>query len=225
MGIKVMASDPTYKGSDTSGVAIPAIKFSSNKHSITTPEFPAAATSFSFWYRGNVTSSSSIRVSASNETGWTELDNVPMTNETGVTLSYPLAASSAYTRFELYYNKPTDGKFAAIDDVTVQYGDGTRVYTLTNEAVGAVTSYQVTNLVEGLYWYVVRATDDTAGLRRFQRDQGEHSREPPQIVPFTSQTVRVGETFTCDVVIQETNGDPVTETNVTASQASPAHGR
>jgi len=222
--IKVMASDPTYKGSDTSGVAIPAIKFSSNKHSITTPEFPAAATSFSFWYRGNVTSSSSIRVSASNETGWTELDNVPMTNETGVTLSYPLAASSAYTRFELYYNKPTDGKFAAVDDVTVQYGDGTRVYALTNEAVGAVTSYQVTGLtIPGLYWYVVRATNDTAVSADSNVIEVNTESTPPQItVPFAPQTARVGKTFTCDVVIHETNGDPVTETNVTAAGVSGA---
>lgn len=208
-------SDAAYTSAANSGAAVPSVKLSATGHAIITAEYPAAVTNLSFWCKGVTVSNSSIQVSASNETGWTVLENIPLTNDTAATQSYPFSTADAYMRFRLVYTK--DKGNAAIDDVTVQYGDGTRVYALTNEAVGDVTSYQVTNLVEGVYWYVVRATDGSEVTADSNVIKVNTAAEPPRIVPFTSQTARVGETFTCDVVIQETNDDPVTETNVTAS--------
>ena len=202
-----------YDSLDSSGESPRSIKLSATGHSITTAEYPAAVTNLSFWYKGNgVGGSSFLQVSASNETGWTEIGIFTPAN-TATAQNYSLSTADAYTRFRLVYTK--DKGNVAIDDVTVQYG--TRVYTLTNEAVGAVTSYQVTNLVEGVYWYVVRATDGSEVTADSNVIKVNTAAEPPRIVPFTSQTARVGETFTCDVVIQETNDDPVTATNVTAS--------
>lgn len=208
-------SDAAYTSAANSGAAVPSVKLSATGHAIITAEYPAAVTNLSFWCKGVTVSNSSIQVSASNETGWTVLENIPLTNDTAATQSYPFSTADAYMRFRLVYTK--DKGNAAIDDVTVQYGDGTRVYALTNEAVGDVTSYQVTNLVEGVYWYVVRATDGSEVTADSNVIKVNTAAEPPRIVPFTSQTARVGETFTCDVVIQETNDDPVTATNVTAS--------
>lgn len=213
-------SDAAYTSAANSGAAVPSVKLSATGHAIITAEYPAAVTNLSFWCKGVTVSNSSIQVSASNETGWTVLENIPLTNDTAATQSYPFSTADAYMRFRLVYTK--DKGNAAIDDVTVQYGDGTRVYALTNEAVGDVTSYQVTNLVEGVYWYVVRATDGSEVTADSNVIKVNTAAEPPRIVPFTSQTARVGETFTCDVVIQETNDDPVTATNVTAAGVSGA---
>ena len=140
-----------------------------------------------------------------------------MTNDTGVTkLSLRLALTHAST----VYNKPTEESQPLTCDRTVRRRHA-RVRS-DKRGGGAVTSYQVTNLVSGLYWYVVRATNDTAVSENSNVIRVNTAAMPPQIEPFTPQTVRVGATFTCDVVINETNGDPVTETNVTAAGVSGA---
>ncbi|HRR34443.1 MAG TPA: hypothetical protein P5026_10110 [Kiritimatiellia bacterium] len=211
-------SDAAYASAGNFGANQPSVKLQATGHSVTTVAYPAAVTRFSFWCKGvSASGSSSLPVSASNETGWVVLDSIALANEPGATHSYAFSTDDAYTRFKLGYTK--DKGNVAIDDVALGYGDGTRVYVLTNAAVGAVTSYPMSGLVSGVYRYVVRAvsgTEVSADSNEIEVDTRMPA-APPWIAPFEQQTARVGETFECPVVIQATNGDPVIATNVTAT--------
>lgn len=216
-GWEIQNAGGVYDTDANSGVDIPSVKLSEDGHSVMTATYPAAVTHLSFWYKGNSVSNSVIQIAASNETGWTVLENLLLTNNAAATRSYALLPGAAYTRFRLVYDK--DKGNTGIDDVTLQYGDGTRVYALTNAAVGAVTSHPVTDLVPGVYRYAVRAVSGgevSADSNVIEVDTLAPAM-PPWIAPFPQQTVRVGETLSCGIVIQETNGDPVTATNVSAA--------
>ena len=216
-GWEIQNAGGVYDTDANSGVDIPSVKLSEDGHSVMTATYPAAVTHLSFWYKGNSVSNSVIQIAASNETGWTVLENLLLTNNAAATRSYSFSTADAYTRFRLVYGKVKGN--VAIDDVILQYGDGTRVYALSNAGVGAFTSYQVTNLVAGVYRYAVRAVSETevsADSNVIEVDTLAPA-VPPWIAPFAPQTARVGDPFVCSVVIQETNGDPVIVTNVTAT--------
>ncbi len=217
VGWEIQNAGGIYTSAASAGAAVPAVKLSEDGHSVMTATYPAAVTRLSFWYKGNSVSNSVIQVAASNETGWTVLDDLLLTNNAAATRSYPFLPGAAYTRFRLVYDKEKGN--TGVDDMTLEYGDGTRVYVLTNAAVGAVTSHQVSALVPGVFRYAVRAVSGeevSADSNVIEVDTLAPA-VPPWIAPFPQQTVRVGETLSCGIVIQETNGDPVTATNVSAA--------
>ncbi len=214
VGWEIQNSGGVYTSPSSAGAAVPAVRLSEDGHSVMTATYPAAVTHLSFWYKGNSVSNSVIQVAASNETGWTVLDLLLLTNNVAATRSCPLLPGDAYTRFRLLYDKEKGN--TGIDDVTVQYGDGARVYALTNAGVGDVTAHQVTGLVSGVYRYAVRAVSgvEVSGDSNVIEVDTLAPASPPWIEPFLPQTVRVGETLVSGVVVRETNGDPVTATNV-----------
>jgi hypothetical protein len=173
-------------------------------------------TTFSFWSRGQSASNSTVRVEGYDGTAWDTLDTVSVTN-TAIQKSYVLDAADGYTRFRLTYGK--DKGNLAVDDVSAIYGGSSVVFMLTNQAVGEATSYAVTNLVPGVYFYRVRAADGT----RVSADSNQTavdtaaSPTPPVVGPVLPQVTRVGETLQFALAVTPTEGDPVTATNVTAS--------
>ena len=147
------AADAAYK---SGGASAPSIKLQETGHAVTTPSYPAAVTNVSFWCRGYSVSNSSLCLEACAGTAWDTLETLAVSNSAQV-FTFPLDAASGYQRFRLVYVK--DKGNVAVDDVAVAYGGGARVFAVSNQAVGTVTSQAVTNLTPGVYYYSVHATD------------------------------------------------------------------
>jgi hypothetical protein len=208
--------DAVYATAANSGLAIPAVKLSDTNHAVTTPAYPAAVTNVAFWFKGFSVGASTLCMDASNATGWVTLDAFGIPTS-GTATQFLLAAGNDYRRFKLTFNKVGGG--VGIDDVSASYGDGAKVFVLSNAVVGDVTSHAVDGLAPGLYFYAVRASDGeevSADSNVIEVDT-EAPHLPPRIAPVPAQTARVGETLTFALAVTATDGDPVTETNATAS--------
>ncbi len=210
----------TNKSSDavylSGGESAPSVKLQETGHAITTAVYPAAVTNFAFWFKGYSASNSSLYVSALNGSGWNNIETLAVSNTASVII-FPLSAADGYSRFRLVYEK--DAGNVGVDDVSAAYGAAAKKDTLTNEAVGSVTAYSVTNLTPGVYFYVVRAKDGdlvSADSNEITVDT-EALPMPPVIAPVAPQTAHLSETLTFALTITQTEGDPVTATNVSAS--------
>ena len=205
-----------YTADSSSGLNIPAVCLEATGHAITTPIYPAAVTNLSFWYRGSSVSNSFLRVEGNDTTEWNMLGDVPVSGSATIT-NFMLSALDGYTRFRLTYTK--DKGNVGIDDVNVSYGGGATAFVLSNAVVGNVTSYAVTGLTPGVYFYAVRTTqgDNVSGNSNVITVDTDAPPTPPRVAPVAAQTVRVGETLSFTVNVAATEGDPVTATNVTAS--------
>lgn len=210
----------TNKSSDavylSGGESAPSVKLQETGHAVTTAVYPAAVTNFAFWLKGYSASNSTLGVAAHNGSGWNTLETLRVSNTASVVI-FPLSAADEYTRFRLAYDK--DAGNVGVDDILAAYGNAAKKHTLTNEAVGNVTAHAATNLTPGVYRYVVRATDG----EQVSADSNEIAVDtealpvPPVIAQVAPQTVHVGETLTFELSIAQTEGDPVTATNVSAS--------
>lgn len=215
-GWTVANSGGYYASSANCGVSVPSVKLEANDQAVTTAVYPAAATHVEFWYKGQGASDSTLRIDAYNGSGWNTLETFTVSN-TATVKACPLNVADGYTQVKLVFTKVVGN--VALDDVCVAYGNAPRIFALTNEATGNVTSHAVSNLIPGVYRYVVRATDGVQA----SADSGEvevnteASPVPPVIAPVPPQTARVGAPLTFALAVTTTEGDPVTATNVSVS--------
>lgn len=208
-------SDPVY---ESGGAAPPSLKLQASGHAVTTPLYPVAVTQFLFWCRGYSVSNSTLAVEACDASDtWIQLAVFAVSNTAAAHACRPSAADG-YTRFKLVYTK--DKGNVAVDDVSAAYGDGAKVFVVTNRVVESAVSCTVTNLVPGVYYCTVRAMNDeqcSADSEAACVDT-EAAPSPPVIFPVSALTGRVDEAVGWPVEVLPTDGDPVIATRVSAPE-------
>ena len=108
------SSDLDYTGEPYVGIAPPAFKFSGTGQTLTTPVFPAGATSLQFWAYGNGGAGSTLAVEGLVGASWSLLDTKSIAQDDGtytVTL-HPLATQLRFT-----FTKVVN---CAFDDVVIE---------------------------------------------------------------------------------------------------------
>ncbi len=109
------SSDMDYTGEPYVGIAPPAFKFTGTGQTLTTPSFPAGATSLQFWAYGNGGAGSTIAIEGLVGASWTLMDTTTIAQNDGtytVTLN-PLATQIRFTFTKIGYN-------CAFDDVAIE---------------------------------------------------------------------------------------------------------
>ncbi len=149
----------TYTSAESSGIAVPSLKFSKDNARLQTREYDSDITSLKFWYKGNSSTNSYMTIYGLIDAEWVALDE--LWPENGVSATYDKSLEPGVRQLRLVYTKKLGNM--AVDDIVVTTG-GDRMIELAgynDRAVGNVTSHRVdvAGLPHAHYTYIVKATD------------------------------------------------------------------
>lgn len=108
------SSDMDYTSEPYVGIAPPAFKFTGTGQTLTTPVFPAGATSLQFWAYGNGGAGSTIAVEGLVGASWTLLDTKTIAQNDG---TYTVALNPLATQLRFTFTKVVN---CAFDDVVIE---------------------------------------------------------------------------------------------------------
>lgn len=152
----------TYTTSGNYGAASPSLKFDASGDVVLTPMLPSAATSLSFWMKGQTSTNSVFLVEGLvNGTTWTTIESFVTPSNTGETYTYSPTTSPALPanikQFRFTYTKVTSN--LAFDDVSYSYaGVSEQPISGSPFTVTGDNSKSLTGLTEGTtYKYKVIA--------------------------------------------------------------------
>ncbi len=150
-----------YETTGNFGASSPSVKLDVNNASIVSPTFADAISSVSFWYKGNGTSGSTLKVEGSTDgTAWTTIEAISALPTNGTTKTISISTALAYKKLRLIYTKNSGN--VGVDDVVIKYGQGTVVSSILKDAeVSTGTSFDVSGLATGTYYYTVKAANAT----------------------------------------------------------------
>jgi len=153
----IISAKDTTTSANFSGKSRPAIIFKSTSDSIQTETYPSAVKNISFYLKVYQSTSSKLKLQAWNGSIWKIIDEIALTSDINRNFSYDFLISTNYTKFKFNY-LTTDGKYSAIDDITVTFAENIQ-YVCKNKWKEnlADTLY---NLVSGrTHYYKVFASD------------------------------------------------------------------
>lgn len=142
------------------GISTPSLRFDNTADVLLSATFAGAATSLSFWYKGQSTdgSASSLLTEGFNGTSWVTIGTLGSiaSSATG-TQTYSLDHNDGFVQFRFTYTKVTGN--LAFDDVNITYTIGSPDLLPGYDALPVVgTSQEVTGLDPATtYYYRVRA--------------------------------------------------------------------
>lgn len=152
----------SYTTSGNYGAASPSMKLDGTGKYIQTPLYVSSVSSFSFWYKGNSTSGSSLLIEGSKDgSTWATVENITTIPTTGTTKTIAIDPTLGYKTLRATYTKSAGN--IAFDDASVTYGQGgTKTSVLTDFEVASGTSYSVSALeANTTYYYTVKAANAT----------------------------------------------------------------
>lgn len=158
-----IGSSDVYTSSGNYGVSSPSVKLTASNQSISTQTFTDAITNLSFWYKGNgITGAASLKVEGSVDgSAWTSIETISTLPSTGTTKNIAINSTLGYKKLRLTYTKGSAGNLG-IDDIVINYGQGLVITSILNNVeVQSATSFVVSGLASGTYYYTVRAANAT----------------------------------------------------------------
>lgn len=155
----------TYTTATNYGTSSPSLKLDATDDRVQTPTLSGAATSLSFWIKGQGATGSYILVEGFNGSVWSTIQNILLTSiTTGTTKTYTSATSPALpsnmVQFRFTYTQSSGN--LAFDDVSIIYSPFTPSFVSGYNAKPISGQATVTSEVTGLtpntpYYYRVRA--------------------------------------------------------------------